>query len=409
MKKIKLLVFAIGIFTTLGFALFQGGDDPVEGIDIIIKNANNNVNLSTIKMDKQSLKELSALADKDRSVYLSKYITPIVERATTEKGLESTILKGLLENRCVECKSFETFTFKVLSNTKKENYTITFNIKFDTKWITVITDRERFDKPIPNPHNFELIDIVNQSEKKLNTADLKKFVKQFEYDFYRIEGHIGKEYKTKEDVFKGYIKHLKTYKSPGVYVEEITKFPPVKKKVSNPKAKINKVKNVPIPPPAVLEERIKKPKSPKKAKQVNGSSLLDFDAEIDARSQTKQKKQPGLEHKAGVTKGGDLKLNTSKVENRRISERLRHKNRAISIWDYKNGRNGKPLANPNKNPLIDQINEMESTYSKLKVKEVQNSFAKQNLSNLETKDDVLKAYIQHMKVLRYRSRGQEVN
>ena len=167
MKKITLLLFALGIFTAFGFTILQGGDNPIPGIDIIMKEDPSLVPIMNLSMDDTSLKELSALEDEERSIYLSKYLTPIFEKATNEKGLEKVILKGLLQNRYFKCKSFETFTFKVPSNYKKNGYTVTFNIKFDTKWISVITDRENFEKPIANPHNFELIDTVNELESKL--------------------------------------------------------------------------------------------------------------------------------------------------------------------------------------------------------------------------------------------------
>ena len=225
MKKITLLLFAIGIFTTFGFTVLQGGDDPVPGIDIIIKEES--VTGFTplagaalgaagpLKMDNQSLKKLSALADIERSVYLSKYLTPIFEKVTKEKGVEKAILKGLIETRCIECKSFEVFSFKVPSNKSKKMYSITLNTKFDTKWITVITDRNNFEKPIANPHNFDLIDKVNELESKLKPGERKKLVEQFKKtDFLKL--------KNREEVFMLYMKTLR-YRSRGSNVHSIKK------------------------------------------------------------------------------------------------------------------------------------------------------------------------------------------
>jgi hypothetical protein len=240
MKKITLLLFTIGIFTAFGFTILQGGNDPVPGIDIIIKEAGTTGftplagaalgAAGPIKMDKQSLKELSALADIERSVYLSKYLTPIFEKVTKEKGVEKAILNGLIETRCIECKSFEVFNFKVPSNNSKKMYSITLKTKFDTKWITAITDRDNFEKPIANPHNFELIDKVNELESKLKPEQKKELVEKFKKtDFSKL--------KNREEVFKTYIKYFKT---PGVYVEEIVKFPPIKKKEISKKGKVLK-------------------------------------------------------------------------------------------------------------------------------------------------------------------------
>jgi hypothetical protein len=230
MKKITLLLFAIGIFATFGFTFLQGGNTPVPGIDIIIKEAGIMAPNGTFKMDKKSLKELSALRDIDRSVYLSKYLTPIFEKITREKGVEKAILKGLIETRCIECKSFEVFEFKVPSNQSKKEYSITLNTKFDTKWITVITDRESYEKPIENPHNFELINTINELESELKPENRKELVQGFKKtDFSKL--------KNREEVFKEYIKYIKT---PGVYVEEISKFPPIKKKKISKKGKVLK-------------------------------------------------------------------------------------------------------------------------------------------------------------------------
>lgn len=234
MKKATLLLLTIGIFTSLSFTIFQGGNTPVPGIDIIIKREISNSDgfhpIAGAALGIKELKEISALAGIERSVYISKVITPIIEKATKEKGLEKDILKGLIKTRCIECKSFEAFTFKVPSKNSKKSYVITLNTKFDTKWITVITDRDNFEKPIPNPHHFNLINKVNELESKLKPEERKELVERFKKtNFSKLN--------TREQVFKEYIKYFKT---PGVYVEEITKFPPVKKK----KATLNKRTNI---------------------------------------------------------------------------------------------------------------------------------------------------------------------
>ena len=56
----------------------------------------------------------------------------------------------------------------------------------------------------------------------------------------------------------------------------------------------------------------------------------------------------------------------------------------------------KPLPNPGNAPLIDQINKLEFEYLNLKAIEIQNNFAKQDLSKLKTKEDVYKAYINYL-------------
>ncbi|TXD49299.1 hypothetical protein [Polaribacter sp. IC073] len=57
-----------------------------------------------------------------------------------------------------------------------------------------------------------------------------------------------------------------------------------------------------------------------------------------------------------------------------------------------------PIVNKENNPLISQINKSEFEYLNLKAREVQNNFAKQDLSKLKTKEEVLKAYITYLSI-----------
>lgn len=57
----------------------------------------------------------------------------------------------------------------------------------------------------------------------------------------------------------------------------------------------------------------------------------------------------------------------------------------------------KPITNTNNNPLIDEINRLTLEYLNLKAEEVQYGFTTQDLSKLETKDDVFREYIIYLK------------
>ncbi|TYC07974.1 hypothetical protein ES677_14695 [Bizionia gelidisalsuginis] len=56
----------------------------------------------------------------------------------------------------------------------------------------------------------------------------------------------------------------------------------------------------------------------------------------------------------------------------------------------------KPIPIPEKGTLIDQMNKLELEYMNLKANEVQNSFAKQDLSKLKTKEEVFQMYIAYL-------------
>ncbi|MCI2229803.1 hypothetical protein MC378_11550 [Polaribacter sp. MSW13] len=60
----------------------------------------------------------------------------------------------------------------------------------------------------------------------------------------------------------------------------------------------------------------------------------------------------------------------------------------------------RPLPNPGNDPLIDQINKLELEYLNLKAIEIQNSFAKQDLSKLKTQEEVFKAYVKYLSKLK---------
>lgn len=56
-----------------------------------------------------------------------------------------------------------------------------------------------------------------------------------------------------------------------------------------------------------------------------------------------------------------------------------------------------PIINVDNDPLIDEINKIKTEYLNLKIREIHNGFAKEDLSSLKTKDQVLKAYSAYFK------------
>nr|WP_320136052.1 hypothetical protein [uncultured Amphritea sp.] len=127
MNIFKMLLSITLLIPTLVFA--QGGNDPVEGIDIIVKSV---IMSETVELNERQLKRVSALKDESRSYYLSEVIAPMLNKAMggkyNEKELQNILLKQLLANRCNPCKAFETFSYKAQDSRTKETYSVTFNL-----------------------------------------------------------------------------------------------------------------------------------------------------------------------------------------------------------------------------------------------------------------------------------------
>ena len=90
----------------------------------------------------------------------------------------------------------------------------------NTVYLKKIAHRTSSIEPISNSENNPLIAKINVLENDFK--DMKAM--QIQDSFLSQDVSI---YATKDDVYNGYIKHLRGFKTPGVYVEEIVKFPPV--------------------------------------------------------------------------------------------------------------------------------------------------------------------------------------
>lgn len=156
MNIFKMLLSITLLIPTLVFA--QGGNTPVEGIDIIIKEAGKS---GKVELNERQLKRVSALKDEARSYYLSEVIPPMLNKAMdgkyNEKELQNILLKQLLANRCNPCKVFETFSYKAQDSRTKETYSVTFNLhtqvdisKPQRKVAEVSASRELKVKAVPD-------------------------------------------------------------------------------------------------------------------------------------------------------------------------------------------------------------------------------------------------------------------
>lgn len=129
MNILKTLLLSTTLFTS-GLVFAQGGNDPVPGIDVIIKREGSIA--AKIELNDEQLEKVSALRDEDRSIYLSKVIPPMLNKAMenrfSESELQKILLKNLLANRCDPCKAFETFSYKAQDSQSKQAYSVQFNL-----------------------------------------------------------------------------------------------------------------------------------------------------------------------------------------------------------------------------------------------------------------------------------------
>ncbi len=129
----SLLLSATLLAPTLVFA--QGGNDPVPGIDVIIKREGSIA--ARVELDDEQLGKVSALKDEERSIYLSKVIPPMINKAMEgrfdESELQKILLNNLLANRCDPCNAFETFSYYAIDSKSKQVYSIQFNLQTEVK------------------------------------------------------------------------------------------------------------------------------------------------------------------------------------------------------------------------------------------------------------------------------------
>lgn len=130
----KILVTTVFLLPMLTFA--QGGNDPVEGVDIIIQESSIS---AKIELNDSQLKIVSELEGEARSHYLAKTFPPLINDIMggkyNETEVESILLKQLLFNRCNPCKAFENFSYTAMDSRTRKHYSIEFNLLTKVKHI----------------------------------------------------------------------------------------------------------------------------------------------------------------------------------------------------------------------------------------------------------------------------------
>ena len=114
----------ISLFFVPLFSYGIGGDDPIEGIDIIIKKNPGSKPITNFSLGNGAIKQANALEGKKRVGYLTKVINDQLNKQTAGqfKGKEwqSVLSKNISTIKCFSCKDTKTFNFK----TKEAGYTV---------------------------------------------------------------------------------------------------------------------------------------------------------------------------------------------------------------------------------------------------------------------------------------------
>jgi hypothetical protein len=122
MNLLKLCLISLFFIPMLSYGI--GGNDPINGIDIIIKKNPGSKPITNFALGNGVIKQANALAGKKRANYLTKVINDQLNKQTAGqfKGKEwqSVLSKNISSIKCFSCKDAKTFNFK----SKEASYSI---------------------------------------------------------------------------------------------------------------------------------------------------------------------------------------------------------------------------------------------------------------------------------------------
>jgi len=107
--------------TTTGFA--QGGDDPIPGIDIIIKEDPASRPIKPFSVGKSSMKRLNSLNGDDRPAYL---MSLIAKRIDADEGVVRNGTAALRKQICSKCEIGRSINVKFQSG--KTTYSVALKL-----------------------------------------------------------------------------------------------------------------------------------------------------------------------------------------------------------------------------------------------------------------------------------------
>ncbi|MHA1128860.1 MAG: hypothetical protein ACTSRN_07920 [Alphaproteobacteria bacterium] len=117
---LKILVLTAFLATPFS-ALASGGDDPVPGIDIIIKEAG--LAGQTVSFSKTEIAAVNEVKGMERPALIAKiaarYVAKYAKDANPEGGWYRVLSKGLTADWCLECQGGETAIKAMVEETGK--------------------------------------------------------------------------------------------------------------------------------------------------------------------------------------------------------------------------------------------------------------------------------------------------
>ena len=128
-KSVTAIALALAYSVT---AFAQGGDDPIEGIDIIIREDPSQAPIAAVSFTPDQLKKINSVKGMDRPSYMAKvgaiYAQEAARGAEPKGGWNAVFQKALVKNWNPEEKGGST---TVRTQTGKQAYKVTFTVQAD--------------------------------------------------------------------------------------------------------------------------------------------------------------------------------------------------------------------------------------------------------------------------------------
>lgn len=138
MKLLKLsllsLTIALPSLALSSLALAAGGDDPITGIDIIIKKDPGSQPIANIPFTDSEMSQYNELRENDRPTYLNKVIVPKLERVNKKYNYDikwnPIIEKGIEQQWCitVPCDTKSTMVIQLTIPENLRQSDVKFNL-----------------------------------------------------------------------------------------------------------------------------------------------------------------------------------------------------------------------------------------------------------------------------------------
>lgn len=126
------LTNASALFVAANFmatsALAQGGDDPIPGIDIIIKEDPSLIPVMDASFGRDPLAKLNDMKGQDRPEYITSVVSDLVKKVELDRSFQEDLYRAL-SSKWSEDYRPDKVTIKARSKDGEQHYTLTVVIK----------------------------------------------------------------------------------------------------------------------------------------------------------------------------------------------------------------------------------------------------------------------------------------